>query len=132
MIDASRVVMGVILVQRKEGKLTMIHYTSRTLNEVQMNYATTEKQLLSIVFAFQKFQTYLLGYKTIVYTNHAAIRFLFDKKKFKPWIMRWILLLQEFDLEIKDKKILENTIPREVIQHEARVMEYSLMSSWWK
>lgn len=76
----------------------MIHYTSSTLNEAQMNYTTIEKELFAIMFIFEKFRTYLLGYKTIVYIDHTTIRFIFEKKKSKPRLLRWALLLEKFDL----------------------------------
>lgn len=75
-----------------------------------MNYSTTKKELLTIVFAFKKFRTYLLGYETIVYKHHATTKFLFDKKESKPRLMRSVTLLQEFNLEIKDKQGLENIV----------------------
>jgi len=78
----------------------VIYYASRVLIEAQKNYATIEKELLAIVFAFDKFRSYLVGSKVIVYTNHAALRYLFAKQDAKPRLIRWILLLQEFDLEI--------------------------------
>ena len=80
------------------------HYASRTLNDAQLNYATTEKELLAIVFAFDKFRPYLIGNKVIVPTNHSAIKYLMTKKDTKSRLIRWMLLLQEFDLKIKDKK----------------------------
>jgi hypothetical protein len=84
--------------------LGVVCYASRTLDMAQANYTTTEKELLAIVYAFDKFRPYLVGNKCIVYTDHGAIRNLLSKKDAKPRLIRWIILLQEFDIEIKDKK----------------------------
>lgn len=73
-----------------------------------MNYTTTKKELLPIIYTQEKFQAYSFGAKVIVYTEHATIRYLFSKKDAKPRLIRWILLHQEFDLEIWDKKRIEN------------------------
>ena len=73
------------------------------LTETQRNYATTEKELLAVVYALDKSRQYLLGSKITVYTDHAALKYFMTKKEEKPSLIRWILLLQEFDTEIKDK-----------------------------
>ncbi|KAF8111909.1 hypothetical protein N665_0071s0048 [Sinapis alba] len=110
MTDASDFAVGAVLEHRKNKKLHVIYYASRTLDEVQCRYATTEKELLAIVFAFQKFRSYLVGSQVVVHTDHAALRYLLTKKDSKPRLLRWILLLQEFDLEIKDNKGIGNGV----------------------
>ncbi|KAG7599431.1 Reverse transcriptase domain [Arabidopsis suecica] len=108
MCDASDYAVGAVLGQRIDKKLHVIYYASRTLDEAQGRYATTEKELLAVVFAFEKFRSYLVGSKVTVYTDHAALRHIYAKKDTKPRLLRWILLLQEFDMEIVDKKGIEN------------------------
>ena len=110
MCDASDFAIGAILGQRINKCLVVIYYASRTLNEAQMNYTTTEKELLAIVFALEKFRSYLLGSKIIIYSDHSALRYLLSKKDAKPRLIRWILLLQEFDIKIRDKKGSKNVI----------------------
>ncbi|GJV16678.1 reverse transcriptase domain-containing protein [Tanacetum coccineum] len=78
------------------------------MTEAQAHYTTTEKELLAVVYAFEKFRSYLVLTKSIVYTDYSAIKYLFAKKDAKPRLMRWILLLQEFDVTIRDKKGAEN------------------------
>jgi hypothetical protein len=104
MCDASDYAVGAVLCQSKDKKHHAIAYGSKILNGAQLNYATTEKELLVVVFAIDKFRSYLVGAKVIVDIDHAALKYLLTKKDAKPRLLRWILLLQEFDLEIKDKK----------------------------
>ena len=85
-------------------------FRSVCIGEVQINYATTEKEMLEIVYALEKFRSYLVGSKVIVYTDHATIKYLLNKADSKPYLIRWILLLQEFDLVIRDKKGFENVV----------------------
>ncbi|KAJ9544783.1 hypothetical protein OSB04_024490 [Centaurea solstitialis] len=87
-----------------------IYYASKTLIEAQINYTVTEKELLAAVFAFDRFRSYLVGTKVIVHTDHAAIKYLISKADSKPRLIRWILLLQEFDLEIVDRKGSSNQV----------------------
>nr|GEU65905.1 reverse transcriptase domain-containing protein [Tanacetum cinerariifolium] len=108
MCDASNFVIGEVLGQRKNKHFQPIHYASKTMTEAQTHYTTTEKELLAIVYAFEKFWSYLVLSKSIVYTDHSAIKYLFSKKDAKARLMRWILLLQEFDIDVRDKKGAEN------------------------
>ncbi|GKB52829.1 DNA-directed DNA polymerase, partial [Tanacetum coccineum] len=108
MCEASDFAFGAVLGQREGKHFLPIHYASKTLNNVQQNYTVTKKELLAIVFAFDKFQSYLVLSKTIVFTDHSAFKYLFANKDAKTRLIRWILLLQEFYIEIKNKKGAEN------------------------
>ncbi|KAL4297728.1 hypothetical protein GQ457_12G018060 [Hibiscus cannabinus] len=110
MCDASDYAIGAVLGQKKGKIFHPIYYASKTLNDAQVNYTTTEKEMLAVIFAFDKFRSYLIGTKVIVHTDHSAIKYLLSKKDAKPRLIRWILLLQEFDIEIIDRKGTENQV----------------------
>ena len=106
MCDVRNYPVGAVLGQRKDK----IFYASRTLNEAQFNYATIEKKCLAILFTFDKFRPYLIGNKVIVFNDHFTIKYLMTKKDAKARLIRWVLLLQEFDMQIQDKKGSENMV----------------------
>ncbi|GKA23643.1 reverse transcriptase domain-containing protein [Tanacetum coccineum] len=86
----------------------------------------TEKELLIVVFAFDKFRSYIVLSKTVVFTDHYAIKYLFSEQDAKPRLIRWILLLQEFDTEIKNKKGKENVAG----DHLSRLEKPNLKELW--
>ena len=148
MCDASNYAMGAVLRQRTDKMFKAIYYASKTFNEAQENYSTTEKEMLAIVFACEKFRPYILGSHVIIHTDHAAIKYLMAKKEAKPRLIRWVLLLQEFDLEIKEKKGCDNVIAdhlsrvenptvqeeeKEIAEHfpDEQLFQLSLKSSWY-
>ncbi|GJS63641.1 reverse transcriptase domain-containing protein [Tanacetum coccineum] len=108
MCDASDYAIGAVLGQRIEKHFRPIHYASKTMTEAETNYTTTEKEMLAVVYAFEKFRSYLIMNKSVVYTDHSALKYLFNKKDAKARLLRWILLLQEFDFSVIDTKGAEN------------------------
>ena len=94
MSDASDFAVAAVLGQRIEKKPTAICYASKTLADAQLNYTTTEKELLAVVFALEKFRPHILGSKIIVHTDPAALKYLLSKKEAILQLIRWVLLLQ--------------------------------------
>ena len=93
MADASDYAIGAALGQRYQKIFHPIYFVSKLLNEAQQNYTTTEKELLAVVYAMDKFRAYVLGYKVMCHTDHAPIRYLISKKEAKPSLIRGLLLL---------------------------------------
>nr|GFB89128.1 reverse transcriptase domain-containing protein [Tanacetum cinerariifolium] len=108
MCDASDFAVGAILGQIIEKHFRPIHYASKTMNQAKANYTTTEKEMIAVVYAFEKFRSYLIMNKSIVYTDHSALKYLFAKKDAKACLLRWILLLQEFNFKVIDTRGVEN------------------------
>ena len=77
MCDSNDYALGAVLGQRRDNMFRAIYYASRTLDNTQQKYTTTEKELLAVVFAIDKFRSYLLGSKIVVHTDHAALKYLF-------------------------------------------------------
>ncbi|GKB70352.1 reverse transcriptase domain-containing protein [Tanacetum coccineum] len=101
MCDASDFEIGVVLGQRKTKHFQHIHYASKTMTEAQIHYTTTEKEMLAVVYAFEKFRPYLVLSKSIVYTDHSALKYLMNKQDAKPRLENphnGILLLENKDI----------------------------------
>jgi len=111
MCYASNYAKGVVLGQWVDKLPHIIFYAGKALNGAQLNYSTTKRELLAVIFTFDKFCPYLIGSKVLVYTNHAFLKYLLTKKNAKARLIRWILLLKEFDLEIHDTKGLRMVSP---------------------
>nr|GEY39971.1 hypothetical protein [Tanacetum cinerariifolium] len=107
MCDASDYAVGAVLGQRIEKHFRPIHYASKTINQAKANYTTTEKEMLAIVYAFKKFRSYLIMNKSIVYTDHSALKYLFAKKDAKA------RLLQNPYENTFDPKEINETFPLE-------------------
>ena len=110
MCDASDLAVRAVLGRRAKGKLYVVYYARKILNEAQRNYTTTEKELLAIVYALDKFHAYLIGADIIIFTYQSALKYLLTKKNAKARFIRWVLLLQESNLQIRDKKGVENVV----------------------
>nr|GEU98743.1 DNA-directed DNA polymerase [Tanacetum cinerariifolium] len=101
-------VKGAVLGQCHEKHFKPIHYASKTMTDAESNYTTTEKEMLVVVYAFENFWLYLIMNKSIVHTDHSTLKYLFAKKDAKARLLRWVLLLQEFDFKVLDTKGAEN------------------------
>nr|GFA66389.1 reverse transcriptase domain-containing protein [Tanacetum cinerariifolium] len=110
MCDASDYAVGVFLGQRVEKHFWPINYASKTINQAKTNYTTTKKEMLAVVYAFEKFRSYLIMNKSIIYTDHSALKYLFAKKDVKARLLCWILLLQEFDFKVIDTRGAKNYV----------------------
>ncbi|GJV38983.1 reverse transcriptase domain-containing protein [Tanacetum coccineum] len=108
MCDASDFAVGAVLGQRIDEKFKLIYYASKTLNNAQEHYTTTEKNFLQFFSLLISF-AHILS-KTVVYTDHSALKYFFRKQDAKPRLIRWVLLLQGFDIESKDEKREENLV----------------------
>nr|GEY19919.1 DNA-directed DNA polymerase [Tanacetum cinerariifolium] len=104
MCDANDFVIGPILGQCQDKHFRPIHYASKTMTEAESKYTITEKEMLAVVYAFEKFRSYLIMNKSIVYTDHSTLKYLFTKKDLKARFLRWVLLLQEFTFKVVDTK----------------------------
>nr|GEY45410.1 reverse transcriptase domain-containing protein [Tanacetum cinerariifolium] len=116
MCDASDYAVGAVLGQRIEMHFQPIHYASKTMNQAEANYTTTEKEMLAVVYAFKNSRSYLIMNKSIVYTDHSALKYLFAKKDAKARLLQrrestiasLDLIIQEFDFKVIDTRGAEN------------------------
>ena len=91
--DVSDFAVGAVLRQRRDKMFRPIYYASKTLNDAQEHYTTTEKEMLEVVYSYDKFIPYILGSRVTLFTDHAVIRYLMSKKEVKPRLICWVLLL---------------------------------------
>ncbi|GJX02810.1 reverse transcriptase domain-containing protein [Tanacetum coccineum] len=124
MCDASDFAIGAVLGQKDGKNFHPIYFASKTLNSAQQKYTVTEKELMAVVFAFDKFRSYLILSKTIVHTDHSALKHLFKKQDAKPCLIRWILLLKQFNIEIKDRK--EQKMSQPITYPESKIMKQAM------
>nr|GFA48623.1 reverse transcriptase domain-containing protein [Tanacetum cinerariifolium] len=117
MCDASDFAIGVVLGKRNEKHFRPIHYASKTMTEAESHYTMMEKEMLVVVYTIEKFRSYLIMNKSIVYTDHSALKYLFAKNDSKARLLWWILLLQEFKFKLIDTKGAENL----VVDHLSRL-----------
>nr|GEW50877.1 reverse transcriptase domain-containing protein [Tanacetum cinerariifolium] len=110
-------IQGAVLGQRHEKHFRPIHYASKMMADAESNYTTTEKEMLSVLYAFEKFQSYLIMNKSIVHTDHSALKYLFAKKYANARLLRWVLLLQEFEFKVLDTKGAENLAADHLVTH---------------
>nr|GEU82942.1 hypothetical protein [Tanacetum cinerariifolium] len=108
MWDASDFAIRAVQRQRQDKHFRPIHYANKTMTEAESNYTTTKKEMLVVVYAFENFRSYLIMNKSIVYTDHSALKYLFVKKDSKARLFRWVLLLQEFTFKVFDTTGAEN------------------------
>ena len=93
MCDASDFSIKAVLGQREDGKPYVVYYVSKTMNEAQRNYTTSEKELLAVVYALDKFRAYLVGSFIVIFTYHSALKYLLTKQYAKARLIRWVLML---------------------------------------
>jgi hypothetical protein len=108
--DASDKVVGAVLGQNEDNKPYAIYFISKNMVGAEINYIVTEKELLAVVHALNKFRHYVTGYKVFVHTDHVSIRYLMNKPDINGRMIRWFLLLQQFDLTILDKPGKKNVV----------------------
>nr|GEW38763.1 reverse transcriptase domain-containing protein [Tanacetum cinerariifolium] len=122
---ASNFALGVVLGKHQKKHFRPIHYASKTMTEAESNYTMTEKEMLVVVYAYEKFQSYLILNKSIVYTDHSILKYLFAKNDSKARLLHWVLLLQEFKFKEKTKRLHDVKIKDHVLNIGDRVLLFN-------
>ena len=102
--EASDDAVGVILGQHVGRRFNIIHHASQTLNSAQKNYPKEERELFAVFFSCDKFRSYIVDAKVRVHTDHDGLKEILERKDHKPGLIRWILLLQEFELQTMQRQ----------------------------
>ena len=110
MCDASDFDAGVVLGQHIDKKLNVIHHANKNLDSAQKNYATTEKELLAVVIACDKFRPYILHSQVTIHTNHAAIKYLMEKNNAKPTLLNGFFCYKNSILTLSIGKGVDNPV----------------------
>jgi hypothetical protein len=109
-IDASETTLGAVLGQRKNQMPYAIYFVNKNLSPTEVNYKVTEKELLVVVHAINKFRHYITGYQDFVHTDHSTIKLLMKKPVTNPRVTKWLLLLQDFNINIIDRPGKDNLV----------------------
>jgi hypothetical protein len=108
--DASNISIGIVLGQEEVKKPYAIYFISKNISLDELNYTVTEKEFLVVIYAINKFHHYITGYPAILYTDHYATKYLSNKPITNGRVTRWLLILHEFDITIKERPGKENLI----------------------
>lgn len=134
--DASNTGIGAVLTQGEGDEERPIAFDGRKFRGAEINYDTTQKECLAVVFAVEKFRPYVEGYEFEVYTDHSALTWLFNKQDLKGRLARWVLRLQEYNFKIFFRKGSLNVVPDalsriEVLTTSSSTFEIEETDTWY-
>lgn len=107
---SSHIEVDIVLGQQEDKKLYTIYNISKNLTHAKLNYTIFEKEFLAIIYAINKFWYYIIGYPTFMHNDHTSIMYLMNKLITSSHITRWLLLIQEVDISIVDKRGKDNVV----------------------